>query len=93
MKSGIELIADERKKQIEKHGYDLAHDKQHKGDYDIYDDLPNQPYDANWVDSAGSGIATLTHPALQQLGPPDNTTKAAMFAATDNANDWGGVSW
>jgi hypothetical protein len=29
MKTGIELIAQERQKQIEKHGWSLAHDKEH----------------------------------------------------------------
>jgi len=32
MKTGIELIAKERQEQIEKHGYDLAHDLNYKND-------------------------------------------------------------
>lgn len=32
MKSGVELIADERREQIEKHGYDLTHDLEHEAD-------------------------------------------------------------
>lgn len=35
MQTGIELIAKERKEQIEKHGYTLEHDKNMPGNYDI----------------------------------------------------------
>lgn len=31
MKTGIELIAQERQEQIEKHGYNKSHDKKHDG--------------------------------------------------------------
>ncbi len=37
MKTGIELIAEERQEQIEKHGYDADHDNQHIGEYDYSD--------------------------------------------------------
>ena len=31
MKTGIELITEERKEQIEKHGFDADHDDNHEG--------------------------------------------------------------
>jgi len=33
-KTGVELISEERTKQVNKHGYDVRHDSEHVGDYD-----------------------------------------------------------
>lgn len=35
MKTGIELIAEERREQIEKHGYDVRHDLDHESDGEL----------------------------------------------------------
>lgn len=43
MKKAIELITQERTKQIEKHGYGIDHDQQHTHDYDDCDTLMSSP--------------------------------------------------
>lgn len=47
MKTGAQLIADERKRQIEKEGYDKEHDKNHDVDTLIKAALAYAEYDIN----------------------------------------------